>query len=175
MILSHRTLGWAAVVLQSTVIVLAVEFGNPGANTVLVILGLVAFAFTLQTARSDPKDLTIALLLTLGLIVGLLADRSATWMIPLLSALLFVAAELHAAAWAALGQDDGSVLRVCRLRDSALLGGTGLLASGAVFAFRGAGSAPTGGFLVALGLVALLGALLFGGVGPMRRSGASAE
>ena len=51
----------------------------------------------------------------------------------------------------------------------------GLTAAGAVFAFRDAGTVTSSGFLVALGLIALLGALLFGGVGPMRSSRGTPE
>ena len=105
----------ASVVAIAAVALLGAWLAPRGARPWLLGAAGLAVIAAVQSAASDPDDLTAALLLSLPSVVGLVGGGAPSWLVGPFGALLLLAGELNALAWSCEGADQMTVPQRRRL------------------------------------------------------------
>ncbi|MQA92846.1 MAG: hypothetical protein GEU90_21920 [Gemmatimonas sp.] len=141
----------------------AIALGPSGPRVVLLLSGLAAVGFAVQSARWNRPALTSALLFSLPSIVGLVAENPPIWLVGLLGTALLMAAELNASSWSLR---DGGPTEALARRDLLHIGQLGMIGLAGSLALGAPGLGPslpgTAAVLLAATAIAALGWVLFG-------------
>ncbi|MQA92908.1 MAG: hypothetical protein GEU90_22240 [Gemmatimonas sp.] len=151
----------ASVAVFAIVNAAAIALGPSEPRAILLLCGLAAVGFAMQSASWNRPALTSALVFSLPPVVGLIAGDPPIWLLGLLGTALLIAAELNALSWAL--RSGGPIDARRGLQHVGQLGVMGLAGSLGVGLV---GLAPslggTTGVVVGASALAALGWVLFG-------------
>jgi hypothetical protein len=133
LVLASASLGFLLLVM-----LMAIDLGPDRARPWLMISSGVALIAAVQSVASDPRDLTLALVLCMPSVLALLAEGSPTWLIGPLGALLLLAGELNALSWDCHGVAELNPVTRRRLSRAGWLSGFALVAAVGVAFVAGA-------------------------------------